>query len=411
MARGRSESRGAGAALRPAPTAPVATPRAGAGPIGDADFFPVLVTRAWVEQNHRRLSPAQALVLREMRPELGDILAPGRAPARERTPAERARDRARPLLGAFARRVKEAEARLGLASDSQEHLERLTAAAGIIGSAEQRVLVLAAQAGDRRSRDLLMLCNRRFVVSVARAHLGAGVELEDLISEGQAGLLMAIERYRPDEKATFLTYARWWIRSQMTRSIQETGAPIPLPSYLHDVQNKARRSLRRLEARQVGAPSLEQIAEGIEADSGRPVDRGHLIHALEAMNRRLLSIDSASTIGDVEAPLAHAIADPQPSHDDLIARRETAAELVRHLAALPPMQRMLIARRFGMDGEEPESAVALRNRFGLSKGRYDNTLKKGIETLRGSLEGEGLSLRSLVAGHAPPGQRRPVTHR
>lgn len=276
----------------------------------------------------------------------------------------------------------------------QDHLNLQIKAAGIISPRDQRKLCAAAQAGSAEARELLVACNQRAVRQWAGPYQGNhGLSMEDLLQEGNLGLTTAIDKYSFDfaDKATFLTYARWWVKQAFARAIQEKGGQITLPSYMQLIKLRTERAVRALEGRGIASPSRQQVHDEVQATSRKPVLPEHIDLAMEHIGRRYSSMDAELGTDDGSVSLSAIIADPD-AESDVMAQEAWIGQVVEaNLGDLSPLQRTIITRKFGLAGCQETSNVALMDELGLRKGKIDNEIKLALNKLAPRFEAAGLT--------------------
>jgi len=130
----------------------------------------------------------------------------------------------------------------------------------LLSPEEEKELARRAKAGDMKAREKLIKANLRLVVSIAKHYTDRGLALQDLIAEGNLGLLKAVEKFNPDEKCKFSTYASFWIRQAIKRALIDSVKTVRVPSYVVELIARWRDTTNRLQLRLGRAPSMQEIA-------------------------------------------------------------------------------------------------------------------------------------------------------
>src|SRR4051794_39010254 len=134
----------------------------------------------------------------------------------------------------------------------------------LLNAEEERQLATRIGVGDSAARDRMVRANLRLVVNIARSYVGKGLSLQDLIEEGNLGLLRAVEGFDPEMGTRFSTYASYWIKQSIKRALVNTAKPIRIPAYMMELLCKWRRSAAELQD-QLGRPAtVEEIARSLE---------------------------------------------------------------------------------------------------------------------------------------------------
>jgi RNA polymerase primary sigma factor len=236
----------------------------------------------------------------------------------------------------------------------------------LLTKGEEARLARRARAGDARARRRLAERNLRLVVSVAKKYRGMGLSFEDLIQEGNIGLLKAVDRYDPETGNRFSTYATWWIRQAIGRALADKGRTIRLPVHVGEKIRKLLRAQAELAASgQPDATAAAALAQKL----------GWTVEAVEALKAHLAplsSLDAPLGDGPDAASVLEIVADraaPAPGEDLEDEARSQA--LGAAVARLPERERRVVVRRYGLDGGEPATLDELAEELvgGLARAR------------------------------------------
>lgn len=219
------------------------------------------------------------------------------------------------------------------------------------------------KAGDMKARQRLIEKNLRLVISVAKKYRGMGMPFEDLIQEGNIGLMKAIEKFDPDRGWRFSTYATWWIRQAVQRSVADKGRTIRVPVHMGDKIRKMARAYNELATEKESEPTDEEVAARLEW----PVEQVRVVKDAmsdaTSLNQPLGADTDATEVGElVEDERASEVA------GTVIGEMEMDW-LSGAIENLPERQRLVLVKRYGLGDETPATLAQLSDELGISRER------------------------------------------
>lgn len=254
---------------------------------------------------------------------------------------------------------------------------------------EEAELARRARAGDDRAIERLVNANLRFVVSVARRYAGKGVPLDELVNEGNIGLIHAARRFDESRGVRFVSYAVWWIRRAVLAALSREARIVRVPSGRLDEARRVAAATRRLSQRMGRGARPDEVA----AELG--VSAGTVREAL-ALRRTDVSLDHPVAPAE-SSPLLDTI--PDGSVEDPWARVDGKAltdVLRRGLLCLPEREAEVVRRYYGLDGEVPATLAEIAETLGVSRERAGAIRDRALTRLR--LGPAGRDLRTFQPG-------------
>jgi RNA polymerase primary sigma factor len=221
-----------------------------------------------------------------------------------------------------------------------------------------------AKVGDKRARQRLIEKNLRLVVSVAKKYRGYGLPFEDLIQEGNIGLMKAVEKYDPERGFRFSTYATWWIRQAVQRAVADKGRTIRVPVHMTEKIRKMARTYNELSAELERDPTDEEVAERLEWTIGEVRDVKDAMPDAMSLNQPLSSEADSSELGEL-------VEDERASDTPGTVMQEMESaqlgEAIQRL--LSERAQYVLVRRYGLDNHEPATLAKLSEELDISRER------------------------------------------
>ena len=228
----------------------------------------------------------------------------------------------------------------------------------------------------KQARDHLIKANTRLVVSVAKRYNGRGVPFLDLIQEGNLGLMKAVEKFDYKRGFRFSTYATWWIRQTITRSIADQGRTIRVPVHMVDRIRRMYKLIHALEQKLSRAPKLEELAESMEMEKKK-------VAWMLRVSWLPLSLESPIADDEDESELGHFVEDKAtPTPIQSVYSKLLREKIHEVLETLPYREARILRLRFGFEDGKLYTLEQVGNKFGLTRERIRQIENKALRRLR-----------------------------
>jgi RNA polymerase primary sigma factor len=245
---------------------------------------------------------------------------------------------------------------------------------------DEHELATAIGNGDSRARDRMVRANLRLVVNIARGYTGKGLSLQDLIEEGNLGLLRAVEGFDPGVGTRFSTYASYWIKQSIKRALINTAKTIRIPAYMVELLSKWRRATARLAEELGRTPTPEEIARVL----GLPKKKLPIIKKAIRIYNSTPQTDQA----DTGWSLGEMVMDERlKSPEDELVDSDNLVHVMQMLETMDPREATVLRMRFGLSDHGPKTLKEIGEALGLTRERVRQIETEALGKLAYSLQG------------------------
>ena len=251
----------------------------------------------------------------------------------------------------------------------------------LLNAEEEKELAYRIEDGDSAARDQMVRANLRLVVNIARSYTGKGLGLQDLIEEGNLGLLRAVEGFDPGMNTRFSTYASYWIKQSIKRALVNTGKTIRIPAYMVELLAKWKRASAKLQEELGRPPSQEEVAATLDL----PKKKLNIIKKAIRVYNSNPQTDQPESGWSLDEMLSDG-GSKSPDNDMLEA--DDLKQVMGLLDRMDKREAAVLRMRYGLDGEEAKTLKEIGERLGLTRERVRQIENEALAKLYESMNGE-----------------------
>ncbi len=257
----------------------------------------------------------------------------------------------------------------------KDYLQKIDEADLLTWEQEKQLAKNIINENDPEARDTLIRSNLRLVVNIAKSFGTKGLTFSDLIEEGNIGLLRAIDSFDPAHGVRFSTYAAWWIKQSIKKSMLENAQPIHIPTYMVELINHWRHTASSLQTKLGREPMLEEMAEEMsmslkKAAAVRDIAETVEPNAQSEEQDNFAQINNAITDENIQSPC------------DAICNEEEITKALENLEQIDQREAQVLKLRFGLDGQEPLTLKQIGKELNLTRERIRQIQRSALENLQ-----------------------------
>jgi RNA polymerase primary sigma factor len=251
----------------------------------------------------------------------------------------------------------------------------------LLNAEEEKALARRISQGDTEARDQMVRANLRLVVNIARGYTGKGLALQDLIEEGNLGLLRAVEGFDPNMNTRFSTYASYWIKQSIKRALVNTAKTIRIPAYMVELLAKWRRASNQLQDELGRAPSNEEIARLL----GLPKKKLNIIKKAIRVYNSAPQVEQSEAGWSIDEMLQDG---RSKTPDNEMVDNDDLKQVMILLDKMDPREATVLRMRFGLNDEEPKTLKEIGESLGLTRERVRQIESEALAKLSDHLNAD-----------------------
>ena len=258
----------------------------------------------------------------------------------------------------------------------------------IISFEEEKNYAVRIAQGDPEARKKLIEANLRLVVKIARKYTNQGISILDLIEEGNIGLIRAVKKFDPARECRFSTYATWWIKQAVERSIANHSRTIRLPVHVSSRIHKISKLTSHYMEKEGREPSIEELSQ----------ETGLKTEFIRNLFSMIIKTYSLETLIDEEGRLTLEEVLPDPFVEEplsVLEHKKRAEEVASWLDTLTTDEKKVITLRYGLDGEEPQTLESIGKTFGVTRERIRQIEQKSLNKLRRTVKRKNIGTENI----------------